>query len=58
MSTQAERTRRVLVTGISGTGKSSISRELTARGYRAVDADDGLSETASDGEGLERGAHR
>lgn len=32
---------RALITGISGTGKSSVVRELVARGYRAVDADEG-----------------
>jgi len=33
---------------MSGTGKSSVIRELAARGYRAVDADDdGLSEVVS-----------
>jgi shikimate kinase len=31
---------RVLVTGMSGTGKSSVIAELAARGYRAVDTDD------------------
>jgi dephospho-CoA kinase len=31
---------RVLVTGMAGTGKSSALRELTRRGYRAVDTDD------------------
>lgn len=36
---------RVLLTGMSGTGKSAVIRELAARGYRAVDADEGgLSE--------------
>lgn len=29
---------RVLITGLSGTGKSSVVRELAARGHRAVDA--------------------
>jgi shikimate kinase len=33
--------KRVLLTGMSGTGKSSVVRELTARGYKAVDTDDG-----------------
>jgi len=33
--------RRVLVTGMSGTGKSSLLAELAARGYRAVDTDYG-----------------
>jgi dephospho-CoA kinase len=31
--------KRILVTGMSGTGKSSVIAELTARGYKAVDAD-------------------
>ena len=35
--------RRVLLTGMSGTGKSTLIRELAARGYMAVDADE-LSE--------------
>ncbi|MBO0867050.1 MAG: AAA family ATPase [Micromonosporaceae bacterium] len=37
--------RRVLLTGMSGTGKSTVVAELAARGYRAVDADEsGLCE--------------
>jgi len=32
--------RRVLVTGMSGTGKSSALAELAARGHRVVDTDD------------------
>jgi len=32
--------KRILLTGLSGTGKSTMIDELTARGYRAVDADD------------------
>ena len=31
---------RILVTGMSGTGKSSAIAELARRGYRAVDTDD------------------
>ena len=31
--------KRVLLTGISGTGKSTLVCELAARGYKAVDAD-------------------
>lgn len=30
---------RVLITGMSGTGKSSVTAELARRGYRAVDLD-------------------
>jgi broad-specificity NMP kinase len=37
--------KRVLVTGMSGTGKSTVIKELSRRGFKAVDADnDGLSE--------------
>ena len=37
--------KRVLVTGMSGVGKSSVLDVLRGRGYKAVDADyDGLSE--------------
>lgn len=31
--------KRVLLTGMSGTGKSTLIQELSARGYKAVDAD-------------------
>jgi dephospho-CoA kinase len=34
---------------MSGTGKSSVIRELVARGYKAVDTDDGWSEPQPDG---------
>jgi dephospho-CoA kinase len=40
---------RVLITGMSGTGKSSVVRELVARGYKAVDTDDGWCEPLPDG---------
>jgi dephospho-CoA kinase len=46
--------KRVLLTGMSGAGKSSIVRELVARGYKAVDTDDGLSEPQPDGRQLWR----
>jgi dephospho-CoA kinase len=40
--------KRVLITGMSGTGKSSVIAALAARGYKAVDADDnGLSHVIS-----------
>lgn len=36
--------KRVLLTGMSGTGKSTLIRELAARGYKAIDTDyDGWS---------------
>lgn len=31
--------KRILLTGMSGTGKSAVISELAARGYKAVDAD-------------------
>lgn len=34
---------------MSGTGKSSVVRELVARGYKAVDIDDGWTEPQPDG---------
>lgn len=41
---------RVLITGMSGTGKSTLVRELRRRGYAAYDADDdGYSEPRSHG---------
>ena len=41
---------RVLLTGMSGTGKSALVRELRRRGYPAYDADeDGFSEPRADG---------
>lgn len=41
--------KRVLITGMSGTGKSSVVRQLVARGYKAVDTDDGWCEPRPDG---------
>jgi dephospho-CoA kinase len=39
--------KRVLLTGMSGTGKSTLIRALSARGYKAIDTDtDGWSEWA------------
>jgi broad-specificity NMP kinase len=31
--------KRLLITGVSGTGKSAVAHELAARGYRAYDLD-------------------
>jgi dephospho-CoA kinase len=37
--------KKVLITGMSGTGKSALIQELSARGYKSVDTDyDGFSE--------------
>jgi dephospho-CoA kinase len=41
--------KRVLLTGMSGTGKSSVIRELAALGYKAIDTDDGWCEQLPDG---------
>jgi shikimate kinase len=46
--------KRVLLTGMSGTGKSSVVRELVARGYKAVDTDDGWCAPQPDGRQLWR----
>jgi broad-specificity NMP kinase len=40
---------RVLLTGMSGTGKSALVHELRRRGYPAHDADDGFAEPRADG---------
>ena len=41
--------RRVLITGMSGTGKSSLVAELAALGYKAIDTDAGCCEPQPDG---------
>jgi shikimate kinase len=40
---------RVLLTGMSGTGKSALVQELRRRSYAAHDADDGFAEARADG---------
>ena len=46
--------KRVLITGMAGTGKSSLLQELAARGYRTVDTDYGDYFQLIDGEILWR----
>jgi len=41
--------KRVLLTGMSGTGKSSVVRELAERGFKAVATDNGWCEPLPDG---------
>jgi shikimate kinase len=41
--------KRVLLTGMSGTGKSSVIGELAALGYKAIDIDDGWCEPLPEG---------
>jgi adenylylsulfate kinase-like enzyme len=44
-SVKGDGVKRVLITGMSGTGKSTVIAALVARGYTAIDADyGGLSE--------------
>lgn len=40
---------RVLITGMSATGKSTVLRELTSRGWTTVDLDDGYVRPLPDG---------
>lgn len=42
--------KRVLVTGMSGTGKSAVINDLATRGFRAIDADEGWSESGPEGD--------
>lgn len=47
--------KRILLTGMSGTGKSTVIGELAARGYRAIDMDEpGWSECGPDGDWIWR----
>lgn len=47
--------KRILLTGMSGTGKSTVIGELAARGYRSIDMDEpGWSEHAPDGDWIWR----
>lgn len=41
--------KQVLLTGMSGTGKSSVIQALDAAGYKAIDTDDGWCEPLPDG---------
>ena len=57
------RVKRVLLTGMSGTGKSSVVEELIARGYKAIDTDYGFCDVAAGrapalARGRDRGAAR
>ena len=46
--------KRVLLTGMSGTGKSAVVRALAARGYKAIDTDAGWCQPTPDGRQLWR----
>ena len=41
--------KRILLTGMSGTGKSSVIRALADLGYKAIDTDDGWCQQRPDG---------
>lgn len=49
--------KRVLLTRMSGTGKSSVIHALSARGFKAVDADDGWCEPLPDGRQRKAATH-
>ena len=42
--------KRILLTGMSGTGKSAVVGALVSRGFKAIDTDFGWCEEAEDGE--------
>ena len=44
--------KRILLTGMSGTGKSAVVGALVDRGFKAIDTDYGWCEEAEDGEWL------
>jgi dephospho-CoA kinase len=46
--------KRVLLTGMSGTGKSTVVRALVARGYKAIDTDEGWCQLLPGGRQLWR----
>ena len=47
--------KRILLTGMSGTGKSTLIQELGARGYKSIDMDEpGWSEFSADGDWIWR----
>lgn len=52
--TESGNVKRVLITGMSGTGKSSLLHELAARGHRTADTDYGGYFETVDGERLWR----
>jgi dephospho-CoA kinase len=41
--------KRVLLTGMSATGKSAVVHAMAARGYKAIDTDDGWCQPTPDG---------
>jgi dephospho-CoA kinase len=56
--TSGDGVKRVLLTGMSGTGKSTVIGALAARGYKALDVDDlGWYEYTPDGAQVWREDH-